>query len=93
MYQACDKAGIGRFIPHDLRRSMAKDASHAGVDPLNIMDLGGWRSQAMFRRYRIKSAKRTSKALSQLQNYRAGLADTMRTNGVAGERSSRCKWL
>jgi integrase len=50
---ACRRAGLAGRIPHDLRRSAARDLRRAGVSEGEIMKLCGWRTRAMFDRYNI----------------------------------------
>jgi len=61
---ACVRAGLGTRdpvtkrvtlarIPHDLRRSAARDLRRAGVSEGEIMRLCGWRTRSMFDRYNI----------------------------------------
>ena len=39
---ACKAAGLAGRVPHDLRRSAARNAIRAGVPERVVMDLGGW---------------------------------------------------
>jgi len=50
---ACQRAGLVGRIPHDLRRSAARDLRRAGVSEGEIMKLCGWRTRSMFDRYNI----------------------------------------
>ena len=50
---ACKRAGLQGRIPHDLRRTAARDFRRAGVSEGEIMRLCGWRTRAMFDRYNI----------------------------------------
>lgn len=45
---------VGR-IPHDFRRTAARNMERAGVPRSVAMALGGWRSESMYRRYAIAS--------------------------------------
>ncbi len=50
---ACRRAGLVGRIPHDLRRTFARDMRRAGVSEGEIMKLAGWRTRSMFDRYNI----------------------------------------
>lgn len=50
---ACRRAGLEGRIPHDLRRTAARDFRRAGVSEGEIMKLCGWRTRSMFDRYNI----------------------------------------
>lgn len=61
---ACVRTGLGTRdprtkrvtlarIPHDLRRTAARDLRRAGVSEGEIMKLCGWRTRSMFDRYNI----------------------------------------
>ncbi len=56
----CKLAGVpsgkkvdGGIVPHDMRRSSARAKRAAGVDTSITMELMGWRTEKMFRRYGI----------------------------------------
>lgn len=51
-YKALRRAGIQDFRWHDLRHTWASWLSQEGVDPLRLMELVGWRSLEMVKRYR-----------------------------------------
>ena len=69
-----DKAGnvvkiTPRVIPHDLRRSAARNMIRAGVPQLLAMKMGGWRTDSIFRRYAIVDEgmlREAAKKLSRL---------------------------
>jgi integrase len=48
---ACRRAGISDFTPHDCRHTWASWHYAANGDRLALMELGGWRSEKMIRRY------------------------------------------
>ena len=47
------KPGRSGIVLHDIRRSSARNKRRAGVDQSVIMELHGWRTDEMFRRYAI----------------------------------------
>jgi integrase len=56
-HSACGRAGFGKIVPHDFRRSLAKNLSQAGVPIPTIMQRAGWRTMSTFLRYRITDLK------------------------------------
>ena len=59
------------LIPHDLRRSAAKALRAAGVPESVIMQAGGWKTAAMFRRYAIVSSADQRAAVEMLERARS----------------------
>lgn len=59
----------GRLF-HDMRRSMAKHATAAGVPQHVIMQTAGWKSPNVFRRYAICDEQSMRQALRQTSEYR-----------------------
>lgn len=51
--RATHKAGLPGLHVHDLRRSAARNMIRAGISPIVVMKLCGWRSFAMLQRYAI----------------------------------------
>jgi integrase len=52
-HSACRAAGLAGRIPHDFRPTAARNLINAGVDPYTTMQLVGWTSETMLRRYNI----------------------------------------
>ncbi len=65
---ACRAAAIVR-TPHDFRRTAARDLSRSGLSESVIMQLCGWRTASVFKRYRIVNEQDLATGLAK----RAGL--------------------
>jgi integrase len=61
------------LIPHDLRRSAAKALRAAGVPESVVMEIGGWKTRAMFMRYAIVSNADQRAAVNLLERAREAL--------------------
>ena len=66
---ACKAAGLTGLVPHDLRRSAARNAVRAGTPEQVVMDLGGWRTRSVFGRYNVTSEKDLADALERVSAY------------------------
>ena len=62
-------AGCPEIHFHDLRRTSARAKRSSGVNTSVIMDIQGWRSEAMFRRYGIVDIQDKAQAFEQLAEY------------------------
>jgi integrase len=69
--RACATAGVRGVVFHDLRRSGARNAVRAGVPEQVVMELGGWRTRAMFARYNVTSERDLADAIERVSDYLA----------------------
>jgi excisionase family DNA binding protein len=69
--QLCRQSGVEGLLVHDFRRSAARALRRAGVAESVIMDTGGWKTPAMFRRYAIVSNADQRNAMEMLERSRA----------------------
>lgn len=74
-------AGLPKLIVHDLRRSGAKALRRAGVPESVIMEIGGWKTASVFRRYAIVSAADRRDAMDKLEADRARMDATLSSEG------------
>ncbi len=83
---ACKAAGLPGRLFHDLRRSAALALRRAGLSETDIMELCGWETPSMFRRYCVKDqtglAERLRRA-AEAGAYGRAAAET-RHGGTAG---------
>lgn len=73
--KGCGQVGFigkrhGGITPHDLRHIAATDLLEAGVSETIIMQIGGWETAAMFRRYAIKRKQPIVEGLNKLSAHR-----------------------
>jgi integrase len=61
---------VGRIV-HDFRRSAARELRRVGVAESTIMEIGGWKTSAMFKRYAIKDPRDIAAAIGKREQARA----------------------
>ena len=67
----CEKAGFKGLHIHDFRRSAARELRKAGVPESTIMDIGGWKTREMFKRYAITDSKDIAAAIAKREQAEA----------------------
>jgi integrase len=81
--KACVAAGLGTFTKvegksdpkyngltvHDLRRSAARNLRKAAVPESEVMAIGGWKTNAVFRRYDIVDTQDVVDAMDRLERF------------------------
>lgn len=68
-HRACAAAGLAGRIPHDFRRTAARNLTNAGVDPMTAMQLVGWKDINMLRRYNIIDDSTLTTGAEKLKAY------------------------
>jgi integrase len=66
---ACTKAGLGKILVHDLRRTAVRNLVRAGVPQSVAMEITGHKTGAVFRRYDIVSKDDKDSAMQKLSAY------------------------
>jgi integrase len=68
-HKACAASGVAGRIPHDFRRTAARNLINAGVDPLVTMALVGWEDIGMLKRYGIIDENMLRRGAEKLNAY------------------------
>jgi integrase len=63
---ACRRAGLAARIPHDFRRTAARNVLRAGIPQRIAMEIGGWKTDSVFRRYAITDERLLAENLKKL---------------------------
>jgi len=65
---ACGKAGLAGRIPHDFRRSAARNMLRVGIPQAVAMKIGGWKTDSVFRRYAIVDENMLAENIKKLDD-------------------------
>jgi integrase len=68
-HKACAAASLAGRIPHDFRRTAARNLINAEVDPLTTMQLVGWEDIGMLKRYNIIGDETLKRGTAKLNSY------------------------
>lgn len=67
---ACKRAGLPGRLVHDMRRSAARNMTRAGIPQAVAMQIGGWKTASVFKRYAIVDEKMIAENLTKLDRLR-----------------------
>lgn len=70
--RAARAIGKPTLVPHDARRSFARNALMAGVPEKTIMEIGGWKTRSVFLRYCIVDDDQVRDALNLVSDFAQG---------------------
>ena len=79
-YGALERSGIAEFRSHDLRHTWASWHVQRGTPPFALLELGGWESSDMVRRYAHMSADHLAPYADRLVALRAPEVEIDGTN-------------
>lgn len=71
--RACQRAGVPDLRVHDLRRTGARNLRRLGLAESTIMKVGGWKTNAVFKRYDINDESDLVEAARRLDQKRQTL--------------------
>jgi len=73
--RATKRAGVPGRLIHDLRRTCARDMRRTGLAESDIMELCGWETREMFKRYCIKDEAALAAAVGRRYGQVAGKSE------------------
>ncbi len=87
----CERAGVPGLLVHDLRRTGARNLRRLGLAENTIMAIGGWKTNAVFKRYDIVSEDDLAEAARRLDEKRR-LDEEKQKAEAPAERSQSEVW-
>jgi integrase len=78
---ACEKAGYGGMLVHDLRRSAVRSLEAAGVSRSSAMELTGHLTESVYRRYAVVDQDALRQATRKIAEYHAREREQLAATG------------
>lgn len=91
-HECCGSDDLKYFglIGHDFRRSAARGYRRAGVPQSVVMKIGGWKTDAMFKRYNIVDSKDIAEAIAKREEARV-ISPEISPDSATSRSASRLK--
>ncbi len=83
---ACKRAGVPGRIPHDFRRTAARNLERAGVPRLTAMKMIGHKTESIYRRYAIVDEAMLREGAEKLSAFHGAERQGRPLNKAAGEK-------